>query len=314
MKLRLVLDSNRYDLGPSDPDNAYHVPHLYFDELHLPHGALAPLSNDTTRAHPSVRFRLVPTSVGVFRLISTLDQAMQQLRAPPLQFSHVETDELLLLMSPDNLYIMAITYTVSVSIRIAALAGASRATKVSILHTIFAAMAFKNEISFWASSKDLYGLSRRSVVGNAVCSIVLFLFLWGASKPDAFREPAFSLCFVADSAGTTSWIVIVTMGCHAAIDVWKCTKILGWSRKLTEAEEHTNQIDATGMRYLWWLLWPLMTGWALYSLFSYRHRSWYSWAITSAAHGVYGFGFLMMWPQIFVNYRVGRARALLFTP
>ncbi len=117
VKLRFVLDSNRYDLAPTDPDNAYHVPHFYFDELHLPYGALAPLSNDTTRVDPSIRFRLVPTGVGVFLLLSTLEQAVQQLRGPPLKFSHVETDELLLLLSPDNLYIMAITYTVSATYR-----------------------------------------------------------------------------------------------------------------------------------------------------------------------------------------------------
>ncbi len=39
-----------------------------------------------------------------------------------------------------------------------------------------------------------------------------------------------------------------------------------------------------------------------YSLLHHQHRSWYSWVISSLASGVYGFGFLMMWPQIFVNY------------
>lgn len=265
LKLRFVLDMNRYNLRPSDDANSVHFPPVYFDELHLPRSHLIPLSNDTTREDPKTRFRFVPTSVGVFRLLLSLQQGIEHLQTH-VGLSHVETDEALQLLSPDNLYVLALTYT------------------VSILHAVFAGMAFKNEISFWRGSKNLYGMSRRSVVGNAVCSLILFLFLY-------------------DSVGT-SWLVIGTMGCHAVIDFWKVTKVLGWRRELSEAEEYTNEIDAIGMRYLWYLLWPLILGWSGYSLFAYPHRSWYSWALTSAAHGVYGFGFLLMWPQIFVNYRM----------
>lgn len=286
VKLRVVLDSNRYDLQPGQPRDSVHVPHVYADELHLPLGALMPLSNDTTRAHPPLRLRFLPTSVGVHRLLTVLDQAVNQVLRGSAGLSRTETDELLMLLSPDNLYVLALTYT------------------VSMLHALFAGMAFKNEIAFWSSSRDLYGMSRRSVIGNAVCSLILFLFLW-------------------DSQGT-SWLVVATMGMHAVVDAWKVTKVLGMNRTLrcvppgvfivsfvayalpvhSEAEKHTNDIDAMGMRYLWMLLWPLIIGWAGYSLYAYPHRSWYSWAITSAAHGVYGFGFLLMWPQIFVNRRL----------
>lgn len=32
--------------------------------------------------------------------------------------------------------------------------------------------------------------------------------------------------------------------------------------------------------------------------------SWYSWSIASLANGVYAFGFLLMLPQLFLNYRL----------
>jgi hypothetical protein len=77
----------------------------------------------------------------------------------------------------------------------------------------------------------MQGLSRRTVVGNAVCSLILFLFLW-------------------DSTGT-SWFIVVTVGVGAAVDLWKVTKILGWNRALNDAELQTNQIDAVGKTIDW---------------------------------------------------------------
>lgn len=38
--------------------------------------------------------------------------------------------------------------------------------------------------------------------------------------------------------------------------------------------------------------------------------SWYSWALHSAVNGVYAFGFLLMLPQLFVNYRLRSVAAL----
>lgn len=43
---------------------------------------------------------------------------------------------------------------------------------------------------------------------------------------------------------------------------------------------------------------PLMAGYALYSLLHERHKSWYSWAVTSLTGFVYVFGFVMMTPQV----------------
>lgn len=39
-------------------------------------------------------------------------------------------------------------------------------------------------------------------------------------------------------------------------------------------------------------------------------RSWYSWTINSMVNGVYGFGFLFMLPQLFINYKLKSVAAL----
>jgi uncharacterized protein with PQ loop repeat len=58
------------------------------------------------------------------------------------------------------------------------------------------------------------------------------------------------------------------------------------------------------MRYLFWLLVPLVVAGAIYSLLYVPHTSLYSWVVHSAANGVYAFGFVFMLPQLFINYKL----------
>ena len=263
VKLRMVLDQNSYASNRKIAQK--YSPTIYFDELHLSKRRLYPLARNSSYPDPSLEFRYLPIGLSTFRLFSTLETSLNQFQT--LGFTEDDLDEILQLVSPDRIMVLLGTYI------------------VTFLHAIFAGLAFKNEISFWRGSKDLYGLSKRSIVGNAVCSIILFLFL-------------------LDSRGT-SWIIVMTSGMSALIDVWKTTKILHFSgRDFSQAEKETENIDKMGMKYLWYILWPCIFLWSLYSLFNHQHRSWYSWLITSLANAVYAFGFLMMWPQIFVNFRL----------
>lgn len=165
-------------------------------------------------------------STGVFRLLQQLELAVQQLKL--LSFSDSDLDEVLQLMSPDRLYILSLTYA------------------VSFLHALFAGLAFKNDVAFWRNKADLFGMSKRSVIGNTICSLIIFLFL-------------------LDSPGT-SVIIVATTGISALIDVWKTLRVLGVTgpkRDFSEAESHTEMIDKAGMRYLWYILWPVLIGWAM---------------------------------------------------
>lgn len=49
---------------------------------------------------------------------------------------------------------------------------------------------------------------------------------------------------------------------------------------------------------------PLIVGYAMYSLLYKRHRNWYSWSIGSLTGAVYAFGFIMMTPQLVINYKL----------
>ena len=49
---------------------------------------------------------------------------------------------------------------------------------------------------------------------------------------------------------------------------------------------------------------PLVLLYAVYSLVFEKHTGWYSWFITSASSAVYALGFVLMTPQLFLNYKL----------
>ena len=48
---------------------------------------------------------------------------------------------------------------------------------VSLLHTVFDALAFKSDVGFWKANKSMEGLSARTVLINAGCQVVVFLYV-----------------------------------------------------------------------------------------------------------------------------------------
>jgi len=58
------------------------------------------------------------------------------------------------------------------------------------------------------------------------------------------------------------------------------------------------------MHYVSYVLYPLIVGYACYSLVYSSYKSWYSWVLSSLTGAVYTFGFVMMTPQLFINYKL----------
>ncbi|VDP96697.1 unnamed protein product [Trichobilharzia regenti] len=57
-------------------------------------------------------------------------------------------------------------------------------------------------------------------------------------------------------------------------------------------------------RYLSWMLFPLLTAYCGYSLIYEEHRGWYSWILSVSYGFLLTFGFIMMTPQLFINYKM----------
>jgi len=196
---------------------------------------------------------------------------------------------------------------------------------VLFMHMLFDFLAFKSDIGFWHARETIEGclnpdftpislhfnsnlaplepdftpiegLSSRSVIGNFLCNIVIFIHLY--------------------DSGFTSIIVLISAGVSAVIEAWKVFKVLkirvtrkGWQILIhrdskSNAEELTDAHDAAAMNAMGKCIYPMVVGGAVYSLVFMTHRSYISWLITSAAHGVYTMGFVLMTPQLFINYKV----------
>ncbi|GFT57824.1 cleft lip and palate transmembrane protein 1 homolog [Nephila pilipes] len=171
---------------------------------------------------------------------------------------------------------------------------------VSIVHSIFEFLAFKNDIQFWNNRKSLEGLSVRSVFFNVFQSIVVLLY-------------------VLDN--DTNMVVRISVFVGLLIEIWKIhkvtnveinreQKILGiiprirLTDKGSYVESSTKQFDILAFRYLSWALFPLLGCYAVYSLIYLEHKGWYSWVLGMLYGFLLTFGFIMMTPQLFINYKL----------
>ncbi|CAO2648259.1 Nn.00g075260.m01.CDS01 [Neocucurbitaria sp. VM-36] len=175
---------------------------------------------------------------------------------------------------------------------------------VSVFHMIFEMLAFKNDVQHWRKKKDNVGTSVRTILANVFMQAVIFLYL-------------------LDNNENTSWMILFGQGMGMAIEAWKITKSVNvrvrptapgsWlpytivfedKHVLSETEKKTEEYDQIAFRYLYMVAVPLLIAYAIYSLMYDTHKSWYSFIITTLVGSVYAYGFLMMVPSLYINYRL----------
>ncbi|KAB8349480.1 hypothetical protein FH972_023507 [Carpinus fangiana] len=196
---------------------------------------------------------------------------------------------------------------------------------VGLLHTIFEMLAFKSDVSHWRNKKDNVGVSVRTIIANVFMKTTIFLYL-------------------LDNSENTSWMILAGEGMGILLEAWKVTTsvnvrirqtpanetALPWKylpytivmedkHKLSETEEKTKEYDEIAFKYMFWIAIPLIIAYAGYSLTYDSHKSWYSFILTTLVGSVYAYGFLMMVPALYINYRLqsvahmpGRAMAYKF--
>ena len=180
----------------------------------------------------------------------------------------------------------------------------STTAAVTVLHMIFEALAFKSDVSHWRNKKDNVGVSVRTILANVFMQTVIFLYLM-------------------DNSESTSWMILFGQGMGIVLEAWKITKTVNVrvrpgdegsllpykitfedKHKLSETEEKTKEYDEIAFRYLYLIAIPLLAAYAVYSLVYDSHKSWYSFVITTLVGSVYAYGFLMMVPSLYINYRL----------
>jgi hypothetical protein len=69
-------------------------------------------------------------------------------------------------------------------------------------------------------------------------------------------------------------------------------------------EKVTLEADETATKYIGTFLLPIVIGFIIKSLIYDKHKSWYSFGISSLCGCVYTLGFILMLPQLFINHKL----------
>ncbi|KAH8551870.1 cleft lip and palate transmembrane protein 1-domain-containing protein [Umbelopsis sp. PMI_123] len=241
--------------------------------------------NETVSTLPLI-IHFAPISMMKFQIYSVLEDAMEKQTSGPMGASSAsEFDEIKRMFLETNPILLGTTIV------------------VSIFHSLFEFLAFKSDISFWRQKQDSAGVSVRTLLVNIFFQIIIFLYLM-------------------DNNQETSWMILIGQGFGLLIEIWKVFKALKYevyrvpgsiiprirlqenAQELTETESETKKYDEMAYRYLSWIAYPLLFGYAIYSLYYDEHKSWYSYVLKTLVGFVYMFGFITMTPQLFINYKL----------
>jgi hypothetical protein len=230
--------------------------------------------NQTLNQIP-LKIELIPTSAVKWQFYIQMQMSLDMQKSFG-SLAENEGDELKRILLETNPYLLVITMV------------------VSILHSIFDFLAFKNDISFWKNKENMEGLSVKSIFVNCFFQTFIFLYLLD---------------------NETSWLILGSSFVGLLIEFWKLKKAVNFKRKdsfpyityedkSSYTESKTKEYDEQAMRYVSYILYPLIVIYAIYSLIYESHKSWYSWILGTVVSFIYLFGFIMMLPQLFINYKL----------
>ncbi|XP_066910734.1 LOW QUALITY PROTEIN: putative lipid scramblase CLPTM1 [Clytia hemisphaerica] len=238
--------------------------------------------NDTT---PELEFQITFAPISMFKWQLYISQSMRsqwnQYLGDTAEQSDQEQDMIKRILRETNPYLLALTMI------------------VSLVHSVFEFLAFKNDIQFWKTRKSLEGLSVRSVFFNVFQTLVVLLYVFD---------------------NETNTVVVISCFVGLIIECWKITKVVDIGRdpdrkwgpfpaikfedKSTYVQSETREYDKLAFKYLSWGLFPLLACYAVYSLIYVEHKGWYSFVLSIAYGFLLTFGFIMMTPQLFINYKM----------
>lgn len=171
---------------------------------------------------------------------------------------------------------------------------------ISILHSVFELLAFKNDIQFWNNRKSLEGLSVRSVFFGVFQSLIVLLYVLDNETNFMIRVS----CFVG--LGIEVWKIqkVVDFKLNKEDRIFGILPRLTFSDKGSYVDSSTKVYDNLAFKYLSWLCFPLLLCFGVYSVYYNEHKGWYSFVLNMLYGFLLTFGFIMMTPQLFINYKL----------
>ena len=261
----------------------FHLPILYPNDFWLLRSQFTEI-NETVNVLP-LHISLSSLSFFKFNIYSSLQSSMEE--QAKTQGTGAEFDEFKRMLTETNPYFLALTGI------------------VTLLHTLFEFLAFKNDVSHWRKDNhDLVGVSLRSIVANVIVQVIILLYL-------------------IDNNDGTSLTIIFGQGISLLIEAWKITRVVNFKllppspnsylpfsfqledkKELSSDEKKTREYDELAFKYVSWVMIPVLIAYTAYTLVYETHRGWYSFVISTLTSFVYAFGFVQLVPQLIINYKL----------
>ena len=271
--------------------NTWYMPVIFFNRFWQLKSQMTEINN--TVDHLPLNIELTNLKNWKFSLYAAMDEGMKRQQNQGGQMSAAgdgsEFERFKEILLDTNAYLLGTTFF------------------VSILHMIFEGLAFKNDIAHWRKKKDVVGTSVRTILANVFMQTIIFLYL-------------------LDNSDNTSWMILGSQVLGIVLEAWKITKtvdvklkapaavsmfsflplviVFEDKHKLSDIEKKTKEYDEIAFKYLYIVAVPLLGAYAIYSLVYETHKSWYSFVIETLVGSVYAYGFLMMVPSLYINYRL----------
>jgi len=248
-------------------------PTIYFNEFWLLSNSY-PMINSTV-SQLNLTMNISPLGPFSWMMILQMENSFkiqQQILGTSDSESESESNVLKRVLTESNPWLLVLTFV------------------VSILHMVFDTLSFKNDIQHWRQKDSMKATSVRTIMLSAVCQLIIFLYLYD---------------------NDASFLVLISVFSNILVELYKMKKAFNVSYengRLNVAQKEsyaggTAHYDKLAFKYLSIVMIPLVIGYSIYSLYTSDHKGWYSWVISSLSGCVYSFGFIMMTPQLFLNYQ-----------
>ena len=267
-----------------------YAPPTYADEIGLTSDKYLVVNSTVDSLPLSISFQ--PLSFARWQLIARMEEGLKA-QQEDFGFSENDIDEVRRLIADTKTWLLAVTML------------------ASVLHLLFEFLAFKSDVDFWKGNKSLRGLSARSVVMDLISQIVVLAYLVDQGSSLLVSVPAAGAILIQ------CWKVEKATGVRLdrsrPFPYIRCERLeaVALSAKNAKAGDKGAMLDAATLRmdrlamlYLSISLGPLVIGYAVKTLIYDAHLGWYSWGLGALTNAVYTGGFILMTPQLALNYHL----------
>ena len=257
-----------------------YMPAAFLDETLVLEKHARPMSRNVSHPDPTMRFAVATHGPLHFGLRATV--AAQLLGMAKTVLPELDVDDLRYQISDARVF----RYFVSQAI--------------AVLHVGLDYCAFSEDVGFYVGRETFHGVSASTLLWALARDLILYLYLQDAEAGKIVLLGLF-MTLVGDFFKIQRVLKPTLVLRRSGLLVYPAFVTAPLKQPRAKA---TAKYDAEASRHLYLATYPLLFGVAWYSLVHDKHKAYYSWAVSSLADLVYYFGFVMMTPQLYINYKL----------